>query len=766
MAIYTQSNPTFGNVPAQTVNMDVPEEGEIFKYGTNNLATISGGRLKLLDPGKPTEGMLGSTFMSTSIQNALSKLGMSDVKEYNPANVASVYNPGGALTSDFSVFQQNAQKKISPTGTIITAPISPDALGSKVQMAGTNTPAATGGFVEGRAYKNPNNAEIFLYKDGQMHWIEDEETYRSLFPNDPNIQKFETLPTTQGLNFGDNIKKPQTTLQTDVINGNLLTDEKEIDTSGIQKGIYSTTPTNSTIASSQATSKSINDYLNLIKMPETATSKEASDLQNQISQLLGETTGQTQMLAAEEEKLGVNKMVEGLNSINNEIQIKTAALEKRLAEIQATPMTQLRQTGAESAARRVAQADIMFLQASAQAAMNNISFAKQTAQAAVDVKYNSILEQLKIKQAQLELIQPELNKEEKNYANALSLYLADQERQIDAQKETESQINNIVMEVIANNPAIAKDRIIDQIKNAGSAIEATQIAAPLLTGGYQYVTSPAELTKLSNAGYETINLGGRIYAKPGEVVKVSSGGSGGGGSTITSTLSVPQVTSFEEFIKQKENQMGMSLNNPEQYRTEYDEKVGKELQQVQTQGTDVVSAYAEMVAKGQANLSSIPNSVRNEVAMKVSQLGGATKALSETAIKQIAETQNALDGLLDLKDKIAENIEYVGPISGLQKLNPWSKARQIQSDIDRIRQTVGKALEGGVLRKEDEEKYKKILATITDTPETALYKIDQLINDIQTNYDRYLEAQQGAGRYTGEFDSQQSTINNDPMGIF
>jgi hypothetical protein len=55
-------------------------------------------------------------------------------------------------------------------------------------------------------------------------------------------------------------------------------------------------------------------------------------------------------------------------------------------------------------------------------------------------------------------------------------------------------------------------------------------------------------------------------------------------------------------------------------------------------------------------------------------------------------------------------------------------------------------LEGGVLRKEDEEKYKKILATLTDTPETATYKIDSLIKNIQTNLTDYQTLQQNSGK--------------------
>lgn len=125
------------------------------------------------------------------------------------------------------------------------------------------------------------------------------------------------------------------------------------------------------------------------------------------------------------------------------------------------------------------------------------------------------------------------------------------------------------------------------------------------------------------------------------------------------------------------------------------------------------------------------------------------KPLSDTAITQINQTDFALSSLSELQSKIQNNLDYIGPIKGLQALNPWSKARQIQADVDRIRQTVGKALEGGVLRKEDEEKYKKILATVTDTPQTAVYKIQALISSIQGNLANYKALQSSTGRNVG-----------------
>ena len=130
-------------------------------------------------------------------------------------------------------------------------------------------------------------------------------------------------------------------------------------------------------------------------------------------------------------------------------------------------------------------------------------------------------------------------------------------------------------------------------------------------------------------------------------------------------------------------------------------------------------------------------------AMGFTQFG---KPLSDTAIQSLTQSQTAIAGLNDLRATILGNEQYIGPISGLAALNPWSKARQVQAEVNLVRQRVGKALEGGVLRKEDEEKYKKILATLTDTPDTAISKIDNLLLTIQRDIDTYSSLQSDSGR--------------------
>lgn len=168
-----------------------------------------------------------------------------------------------------------------------------------------------------------------------------------------------------------------------------------------------------------------------------------------------------------------------------------------------------------------------------------------------------------------------------------------------------------------------------------------------------------------------------------------------------------------------------------------------------TSGT--LSAISQAVVESPQLLNSLTATQKGNVISELQSAGYdttklAVKPLSDTAIKEVNQTDYALTSLNDLKTVINNNLDYIGPISGFSALNPWSKARQVQAQIDRVKQTVGKALEGGVLRKEDEEKYKKILATMTDTPDTAISKIDSLITAIQGNLDDYKTLQQSAGK--------------------
>jgi hypothetical protein len=98
----------------------------------------------------------------------------------------------------------------------------------------------------------------------------------------------------------------------------------------------------------------------------------------------------------------------------------------------------------------------------------------------------------------------------------------------------------------------------------------------------------------------------------------------------------------------------------------------------------------------------------------------------------------------------------------------WGRdAKSRQAVIDKARQIIGKSLEGGVLRKEDEYKYAKILPTIGDDPEVAKSKIVELFKTIEKKRQNKLDALHDAGYDVTRFLSRPTPKlqNGDPGGV-
>lgn len=82
-------------------------------------------------------------------------------------------------------------------------------------------------------------------------------------------------------------------------------------------------------------------------------------------------------------------------------------------------------------------------------------------------------------------------------------------------------------------------------------------------------------------------------------------------------------------------------------------------------------------------------------------------------------------------------------------------AKQKQATIDRVKQVIGKALEGGVLRKEDEAKYEKILPTIYDPPAVVTTKLDGLKTALTQRRQTLIDALTDAGYDTADYVERQ-----------
>lgn len=128
--------------------------------------------------------------------------------------------------------------------------------------------------------------------------------------------------------------------------------------------------------------------------------------------------------------------------------------------------------------------------------------------------------------------------------------------------------------------------------------------------------------------------------------------------------------------------------------------------------------------------------------------GAAGKILAGSDAEKLSDLKTSLGMLSDLQNS-AVNLSdsmtswWKGPI---RSLNPADvEAKSFQQMIAATKQIIGKGLEGGVLRAEDEKKYDKILPKIGDSQEILANKFSQLRNMLSQKQKNMLETYQQAG---------------------
>lgn len=137
-----------------------------------------------------------------------------------------------------------------------------------------------------------------------------------------------------------------------------------------------------------------------------------------------------------------------------------------------------------------------------------------------------------------------------------------------------------------------------------------------------------------------------------------------------------------------------------------------------------------------------------EASNMADNLSGGGLKLTAGQQAAVADGNSAINQLQNLRDSLKASPGLMGPIAGtLGSLNPYdTNAQSLQAQINTAKQVIGKFLEGGVLRKEDEEKYAKILPTMFDTPEVAQNKLDYLSQLMAGKQKEYMMA---ASQYGG-----------------
>ncbi|MFP5260994.1 MAG: hypothetical protein ACLGJB_03710 [Blastocatellia bacterium] len=204
------------------------------------------------------------------------------------------------------------------------------------------------------------------------------------------------------------------------------------------------------VSSIENTPKTLNDYIKELTPQDTPLDATQNAIIQRITDLLPQSGGKSQALAQEQQNQGIPQLKQQLTDINNQILTGNAEYQKMIADYNQNSVSLDTQTGVSNRGVLAVQqgslarifetqkaskaADLGLLAARAQAVTGNINTAIQLAQSAVDARYAPIEDELKIRQAQLESIQPLLNKQEKQQALAQQQYLDDRKEKIAEEK--------------------------------------------------------------------------------------------------------------------------------------------------------------------------------------------------------------------------------------------------------------------------------------------------------------------------------------------
>lgn len=201
------------------------------------------------------------------------------------------------------------------------------------------------------------------------------------------------------------------------------------------------------VAGANVAVKSIADTVAEATKPLTTEQIAAKGITDELSKLYEQDTGKANALAVEEANQNVPQLTKELNQINSEIQIKNAEYEKLNTDIEGKPIPLVFQTGQKAQVARQRAADIGVLVARAQAAQGNLALARETAAKAVDLKYEGIEDKIKVKLAQLKLLEPTLNKQDKAQADALA---EKHQQELDKIKEEKAKDNDFLNVALSN----------------------------------------------------------------------------------------------------------------------------------------------------------------------------------------------------------------------------------------------------------------------------------------------------------------------------
>lgn len=119
-------------------------------------------------------------------------------------------------------------------------------------------------------------------------------------------------------------------------------------------------------------------------------------------------------------------------------------------------------------------------------------------------------------------------------------------------------------------------------------------------------------------------------------------------------------------------------------------------------------------------------------------------------VMAVQDGASVMRNLPEIRETIQANGDVFGPVMGMMgSINPYNeKSQTIDAQMRVVSQQFGRYMEGGVLRKEDEEKYRKMFPQLTDTPEIAANKLAIVERILSKKQSSDVSALKGAGYST------------------
>lgn len=126
------------------------------------------------------------------------------------------------------------------------------------------------------------------------------------------------------------------------------------------------------------------------------------------------------------------------------------------------------------------------------------------------------------------------------------------------------------------------------------------------------------------------------------------------------------------------------------------------------------NAYTDLLSSGELKPGKQPAGMNQD-----------GKMIPSPTLLNLNEGKAVSNLLPEVRQALEQNLDLLGPIKGrMGSANPYdTRAQTVDARFRTASQAFGRVMEGGVLRKEDEEKYRKMFPQLSDTKDVARNKL-------------------------------------------